>query len=124
MTDSRDKKLRNSTEINLTPQQKYVLSLEEELGKRERELNEAKNRINYLEDELFGQSIGFFLDEFGNRIGSGFKLRNLEGIANKERTESFLDRVTNVIFFAYAIYAFTTAFLTKPKKDYKVRREY
>lgn len=124
MTDNRDRKLRNSTEVNLSPQQKYILSLEEELGRRERELDEARNRINYLENELFGQSMGYFLDEFGRRIGSRFKLRNLEGIASKERTESFLDRVTNAIFFVYVIYAFTTAFLTKPKKDYKTRKEY
>ncbi|MBS3171507.1 hypothetical protein J4449_02760 [Candidatus Woesearchaeota archaeon] len=130
--DEKDKKLKNSEEIYLTPQQLYILSLEKELGKMERELQGARQRVNYLEDELFAESAGFFLEQGRDRIIKRFFVSNkLERITRKlsesitsRKEDGFYGKLSNLVFFAYAGYVFAITFLFRHNGNNRKGRYY
>ena len=128
MTDYKDRELKNSGEIELTPEQRDILRLEFELGRKERELEDARKYIGELEDKLFDQSADVFVGNAVSRIKSNFagKPNSLERIAVSQKDEqenSFLGILKDFFLFAYATYIFASAFLSRPK-NYRTRKQY
>ena len=112
----KEKPLKDSIELHLTPEQQEILNLEFLLGQKELRIKELEEQRDKLADERYEIEFDTFLYNLKKQA-----LKPTEKIPEPiDEDISFFRRIGEFALFVYAFYTLATSFLERPEK----RRKY
>ena len=101
--EKQNKGLKNSVELDLTPEKLEILNLYAELRKKDEEIKDLKDKYGKLEDQLFDRALGFE------------ETRKLEKITSEAPKVGLMDKVGNFLLLAYMAYILLNNFFLGEK---------